>query len=243
MMSKTWVTMLCDRTGSMESIKDDAEGAINAFLDEQKLVEGECTIWLIDFDSPEYGHEADWFKTVYEGAITGAPKYHLTPRGNTALWDSLARAIRQTGDKLNAMRDGEKPERVIFVWQTDGLENASKETSLASLQQMIKHQEDVYSWVFIPLGSTLDAAKANSDILWGTQSAGNVVAAAGTGHSHSVAHSHVGATVTNLRSAHTHEAYAAASYTNAAKFNEKGEQVDDDGNVIPSSAGSTHLNV
>jgi hypothetical protein len=241
-MASTHVTMVCDRTGSMASIQNDAEGAVNSFLDEQKLVEGECSLWLIDFDSPDYA-DKDWFRTVYEGAIKSAPKYHLAPRGNTALFDALAQAIRKTGDKLNAMRDADKPERVLFIWQTDGLENASKETTLEQLQQMIKHQEDVYSWVFIPLGSTLDAAKANSDILWGTQSAGNLVAAAGTGHSHSVAHSHVSSTVSNLRSAHSHEAYAAASYGNAAKFNEKGERLDDEGNVIPSSAGSNHLNV
>jgi hypothetical protein len=238
-MASTHVTMVCDRTGSMASIQNDAEGAVNSFLDEQKLVEGECSLWLIDFDSADYG-DKDWFRTVYEGAITNAPRYHLTPRGNTALYDALARAIRQTGDKLNALRDADKPERVMFIWQTDGLENASKETTMAQLREMIKHQEDVYSWVFIPLGSTLDATKANSDILVGTRSAGNVMAASGTAHSHSVAHSHMSTVVSGLRGA-SHEHYAATAYGNAAKFNEKGEQVDDDGNVIPSSAGSNHL--
>lgn len=238
-MASTHITMLCDRTGSMASIQNDAEGAVNAFLDEQKLVEGECSIWLIDFDSPNYG-DRDWFRTVYEGAITGAPKYHLMPRGNTALYDAMAWAIRQTGDKLHGLRESERPERVLFVFQTDGYENASKETTKKQLQEMIKHQEDVYSWVFLPLGSTLDAASQIHDMLTGTQSAGNVMAAAGTGHSHTVAHSHMSSTVTNLRNM-TPGVYASgAAYANAAKFNEDGEQVDDEGKVIPQEASHVH---
>ena len=63
---KTHITMVCDRTGSMQSIAADAEGAVNAFIEEQKLVEGECSLWLVDFDSPMYGNEKDWFRTVYE---------------------------------------------------------------------------------------------------------------------------------------------------------------------------------
>jgi len=231
-MEKTHVTLLCDRTGSMREILADAQGAVNSFLDEQKLVEGECTLWLCEFDSPDYGHEEDWFTTVHDGPITDAKEYRLEPRNNTALYDALARAITETGRKLERMPEAERPQRVIFVWQTDGLENASKHNTRDAVRAMIKHQEDVYSWVFIPLGSTMDAAKANSDILWGTQSAGNVVAAAGTGHSHSVAHSHVSGVVSTLRTAHSHEAYAAASYTNKASFNAAGEEVDEHGNVV-----------
>lgn len=239
-MSNTHITMVCDRTGSMADIRADAEGAVNAFLDEQKLVEGACNLWLVDFDSPDYGHEEDWFSTVYEGPITDAKSYALVPRGNTALYDALAKAITETGRKLEALPESVRPERVIFVWQTDGMENSSKHTTIDALRTMIKHQEDVYSWTFIPLGSNLTATKTNQDILWGSQSAGNVVAAAGTGHSHSVAHSHVSSTVSNLRGA-SHEHYATAQYTNSATFNEAGEQVDEDGNIIPSSAGSNHF--
>lgn len=235
-MTSTHITMVADRTGSMFSIKEDAERAINAFLDEQRNVEGECSLWLIDFDSPDYD-ERDWFRTVFEGDLRKAPKYNLTPRGSTALYDSLARAIRQTGDKLAALREDERPERVMFLWQTDGHENASKETTLPALREMIQHQEEVYSWVFIPLGSNLGAASTNSAILYGTQSLGNVVAGAGTGHSHSVAHSHVSSTVRNLRSMGREQYDSAtsaggAAYANAAKFNEEGERVDDEGNPI-----------
>lgn len=232
-MEKTHVTLLCDRTGSMKSIRSDAAGAVNSFLDEQKLVEGECTLWLCEFDSPDYGHEEDWFTTVYEGPITDAKAYKLYPRNNTALYDALARAITDTGRKLERMAEADRPQRVIFVWQTDGMENASKHNTRDAVRAMITHQEQMYSWVFIPLGSTLDANRANEDLLRGTQSFGNIVAAAGTGHSHSVAHSHVSGVVSNLRSAHSHEAYAAASYSNSARFNAAGEEVDEYDNVIP----------
>jgi hypothetical protein len=56
---KTEIVCIIDRSGSMESIKDDAIGGFNTFLEAQKAQQGEALMTLILFD-----HE---MITLYEG--------------------------------------------------------------------------------------------------------------------------------------------------------------------------------
>ena len=45
----THITIILDRTGSMESIRDDTIGGFNAFLDEQKAQPGHATLTLVQW--------------------------------------------------------------------------------------------------------------------------------------------------------------------------------------------------
>ena len=45
------ISILLDRTGSMDSIRDDIIGGFNAFLEEQKKEPGAATLTLVQFDS------------------------------------------------------------------------------------------------------------------------------------------------------------------------------------------------
>jgi hypothetical protein len=47
----THITVILDRTGSMESIRDDIIGGFNAFLEEQQKLPGKATMTLVQFDS------------------------------------------------------------------------------------------------------------------------------------------------------------------------------------------------
>ena len=53
------ISVVLDRSGSMESIREDVIGGFNTFLDSQQKVNGDCTISLYQFD--------DVYETVYEG--------------------------------------------------------------------------------------------------------------------------------------------------------------------------------
>ena len=46
----THITIILDRTGSMESIRDDTIGGFNAFLGEQKKQPGDATLSLVLFN-------------------------------------------------------------------------------------------------------------------------------------------------------------------------------------------------
>ena len=46
----TDITLVVDRSGSMESIREDAEGGVNTLIAEQAKQPGECLITLVQFD-------------------------------------------------------------------------------------------------------------------------------------------------------------------------------------------------
>jgi hypothetical protein len=58
MKNKTDITIILDRSGSMESVKSDTIGGFNSFLGEQQKVEGEASLSLVQFD--------DQYEVVFE---------------------------------------------------------------------------------------------------------------------------------------------------------------------------------
>ena len=146
----TDITMVIDRSGSMESIRTDAEGGINTFIDSQKTEPGEALLTLVQFDTD--------YEFVHKGAaICSVPKFKLVPRGSTALLDAVGRAINETGARLAAMEESQRPGLVVFVIVTDGAENSSKEFTREKIREMIEHQQSVYKWQFTFLAANQDA--------------------------------------------------------------------------------------
>lgn len=146
------ITLVVDRSGSMFPIAPDAEGGINSFIEEQKALPGKATLALFEFDDVI----TDFYKTFTDMSV--ATSYRLHPRGGTALYDAVGRAISETGRRLKAMKVADRPGKVVVVIVTDGQENSSKEYSHTQIAQMIKTQQDEYNWEFIFLGADLDTA-------------------------------------------------------------------------------------
>jgi len=162
------ITLVCDRSGSMQSVRNDAQGAVNHFISEQKAVPGEATLLLVEFDAP-VGLSPDekrigWYHVVHNGHINDAPEYQLFPRGNTALNDAVGRAIVETGEFLAYMPEDQKPEHVFFVVQTDGQENSSRDWNLDKLREKIKEQQEQWHWEFVFLGMGPDAFNQGHDM-------------------------------------------------------------------------------
>lgn len=156
----TDINIVLDRSGSMQSIKDDTIGGFNAFLQEQKDVPGAATITLAQFDNVyEVVYQAADLATTPE--LTGKT---FVPRGSTALLDAIGRTINETGARLAVMAEHERPSHVIFVILTDGQENASQEFTAAQINQMIQHQRDAYNWEFVFLGANQDAITTASQL-------------------------------------------------------------------------------
>ncbi len=153
----THVTMLIDRSGSMVTIKDDAQGGINNLIADQKKLEGEMTLTLVEFNTYyNVVHDMVDIQNLNE-------EYTLTPMGMTALLDSLGKSIIDTGEKLKALKDEDRPETVLFVIVTDGQENSSLEFTTDQIKEMIKTQNDDYNWEFMYLGADVDSfAEATS---------------------------------------------------------------------------------
>lgn len=174
--NRTLIAGLIDRSGSMITIKDDTEGGWKTFLDSQRddLKEGESIeVWLSDFDTE--------YQKVYSGTdIREVPDYTLTPRGWTALVDSMYRMISEIGSELEGRDEDDRPGTVLFVTLTDGEENASVEVKPHQLRDKIKEQTDKYGWNFVFLGANIDAVgvakaygiDAGSALQYGANAAG-----------------------------------------------------------------------
>lgn len=153
MKDTTDITIILDRSGSMQAIRGDTVGGFNAFLEEQKKLPDPASLSLIQFD-----HE---YEPVYRGIdIREAAQLTLetfVPRGNTALYDAVGRTIVKTGERLAKLPEAERPKRVLHLIITDGAENASREYTAAMLHSMITEQREKYSWEFVFLGANQDA--------------------------------------------------------------------------------------
>ena len=156
----TDISVILDRSGSMESVKTDTIGGFNAFLKTQKEAPGEALLTLAQFD--------DQYEIVHSGKniqdVTNLTAETFVPRGMTALLDAIGRTINATGVRLSALPEAQRPGKVIFVILTDGQENKSTEFTREKISEMIKHQTEVYKWDFVFLGANQDAIQAGASI-------------------------------------------------------------------------------
>lgn len=149
----THIQIVLDRSGSMESIREDVIGGLNTFIAEQAKVPGLCTVGLSQFD--------DVFENVYSFVdihkVEKRTMENYVPRNSTALFDAIGKTIHELGTDLAAKDESERPSKVIFLIQTDGAENASREFSSAAVRKLIEQQRDKFQWDFVFLGANQDA--------------------------------------------------------------------------------------
>jgi uncharacterized protein YegL len=156
----THISMILDRSGSMKDLIKDAIGGFNSFLTNQKTISGQATMSVVQFDEEyEILHDFKLIKDV--------PELNLNtyiPTGMTALIDAIGRTIESTGKHLESLKEENRPEKVIVVIITDGLENCSKLYEPCKVKEMIEHQSSVYGWQFTFIGSNQDAILSASDL-------------------------------------------------------------------------------
>lgn len=154
-MNKELTEIICilDMSGSMYGLTSDTIGGFNSFIEEQKKDGMETRVTLTLFN-----HE---IKNIYEGKniqevpeLTGKA-YH--PDGCTALLDAVGITVDQVGQRLYNIPENERPGKIIVLVVTDGMENASREYNAARIKDMIKHQQNKYSWEFVFSGAGIDA--------------------------------------------------------------------------------------
>lgn len=147
----TDITVLLDRSGSMESIRKDMQSGFNAFVDSHKETPT-TKLTLIEFDSSNPQHFVYVARPINE-----VPPMELLPRGGTPLLDALCDAIDNTGRRLRALPADDRPRGVLFLVITDGEENMSTRFRRKDVFDRVRHQEDKYAWQFMYLGANQDA--------------------------------------------------------------------------------------
>ena len=153
MQDYTHIVLVLDRSGSMQSIKTDAIGGYNAFIKSQQAVPGKATFSLAQFNQ-SYDLLQD-FVDLRNARILDDQNYQ--PAGTTALLDAIGKTSHVVGEKLFSLNEEIRPDKVVFVILTDGMENASKDCTRDRIKEIIKEQQEVYNWQFVFLSSDLDS--------------------------------------------------------------------------------------
>ena len=140
------VYILLDRSGSMQTLWNEAIGSINGYVEK---LEPEDKVHFAVFDSVSHdlvqaAKAKDW-KPVDEKSID--------PRGGTPLYDSCGQ-IMTLAETMNT-------EKTLLVVMTDGWENASKEHTQASIKAKVKAWEE-RKWEVVFLGANFDAVESVS---------------------------------------------------------------------------------
>lgn len=154
MKNYTHISIILDRTGSMESIKDDTIGGFNTFLKEQQKQPDKATMTLVQFDSQDPYEVIHSFKPVKDVPALDASTY--VPRASTPLLDAIGMGINDLEKRLGDMKKKDRPSKVVMVIITDGQENASREFKKGHIVKMMKRKEKD-DWQFVFLSADLDS--------------------------------------------------------------------------------------
>lgn len=158
----THVIILLDRTGSMQSVKDDTIGGFNSYLD--GLDETNLLVRAVQFDDQSRDQIFDFCEPENATRLT-AETYQ--PRANTPLFDAIGETIRE-------MRARSKSQKVMIVVLTDGQENASKEFTYDSVRALMKEAEERDKWTFAFIAQGLSAKQQAGSLCMGMNAASNI---------------------------------------------------------------------
>lgn len=144
---RTVLTFVQDETSSMQPIAKQTIDAFNEYFSTLKRAKeiGTVEVLISQFSlaSPE-----ESVRVLYEGALKNVPKLTAKtyrPRGITPLLDAVGTAVTQT--------EAKEADRYLFIVQTDGHENASKEYTYEKVAKLMAKKEKAKNWTVVFLGA------------------------------------------------------------------------------------------
>ena len=153
MKKTTDITIILDRSGSMDTIKNATIEGFNSFIKKQKKGDFHTNLTFVQFD--------DEYEKVYEQKDIKTVEYlnskTYNPRGTTALLDAIGITINSTKKRIKNLDKSKKPRNVVITIITDGYENASVEYSTKAIFNMIHKREKNDNWNFLFLAANQDA--------------------------------------------------------------------------------------
>jgi hypothetical protein len=151
--NSTHITVILDRTGSMESIRDDTIGGFNAFLKAQQEQAGAATLSLAQFDSQDPYEVIHNFREI--STVPVLTHATFVPRACTPLLDAMGRGINDLEQNLAEMAPENRPGKVVVVIITDGHENSSREFRKDQVERMVQDKQQKLDWQFVFLSADL----------------------------------------------------------------------------------------
>jgi len=143
--TKTDITVIMDRSGSMHGMQEEAAQSFNRFVEKQKEASGKAKFSLVQFN-----HEI--FQLCSGVPLEEAPTLDCdtyVPDGMTALLDAVGHTITETKKRLEKKKDWQ----VVVMVITDGMENSSKRFLGKEIKKLITKCEKKLDWKFIFLAA------------------------------------------------------------------------------------------
>ena len=152
------LVFILDESGSMRGLEKDTIGGFNSTIDKQKKEDGECLVSTVCFSNKQRViHDRVNLRDVKE-----LTEKDYVPCGSTALIDTVASSIKHIKMVHRYIRKEDRPDKVMFIITTDGMENASHKYSLAETKRMIEECKE-NGWEFIFLAANIDAYETARD--------------------------------------------------------------------------------
>ena len=143
------ICIVLDRSGSMESCRSDALGAVNSYIRQIKNDdEMDATASVIIFDSQSIDTIRD---RVPANSCPELTEDEYEPRAMTPLLDAVAHGAGRLA------KGPRKDTRKILVIMTDGLENASREHTTKTISALLRRRQEKDGWLVAYLGADHDS--------------------------------------------------------------------------------------
>lgn len=152
------VHVVLDRSGSMQSVKDDTIGAFNAYVAMIAKDTPNSNMSLTIFDTQSIDTIVD-NKPIKDVISLNGDTYQ--PRGGTPLYDAVGKVV--------SLLDNAEGKTKALVILTDGQENSSHEYSRDAVKKLLDEKQEKHNWLVIYLGANQDAFAEGAK--FGTQSA------------------------------------------------------------------------
>jgi Mg-chelatase subunit ChlD len=143
------ICIVLDRSGSMETCRLDALGAVNSYL-RQVRDDADLTarVSVVLFDTQGIDRIRDHVPIASCPDVT-AEEYQ--PRGGTPLLDAVGHAAGLLESR------SERDIRSILVIMTDGHENSSREHTKETIAALLRRKQQENNWLVVYLGADHDA--------------------------------------------------------------------------------------
>lgn len=152
--TKTYVAIVLDKSGSMDSIREEARTSFNEQIkkiqEESKDLETSIclTVFNDQIDFVKFNENVDQLPTLEEK--------DYEPSGWTAFYDAVCSTIR----KLEDLPDINEPSTaVLMLIITDGQENSSKKFTGEDVSTMISRLQATDRWTFSVMGANIDLSQ------------------------------------------------------------------------------------
>lgn len=174
-MERVDVIYLLDASGSMYDQANETISAFNKSLDDYKDLENvKISVFTFSFTgnyrdtisiSEANSRRIHPFtkidtisKRCHHKDVVKLSKENYHPDGYTPLYDAFCVIAEDMGKTYSELPENDRPTKVIFIMFSDGQENMSIR-KFEDMEEIVKHQTDIYKWEFIYVGTDLAGCK------------------------------------------------------------------------------------